>query len=160
MEKVVAQASTVNGQPADLSSLQLPAGSNVYHENFVFAPDLPQRTYADLVNNLAKDAADTVAYDQEHGTKWFEGGYGRVNRPEVYYGTPAGYQWIQEVASHQSYPWRWNLVPVPAWKGDREIPAPRFNRYVQDLDQDGVPDVLERRKRYPGRRVISFFSRS
>ena len=160
MEKVVAQASTVNGQPADLSSLQLPAGCNVYHENSGFASELPQRTYADLVNNLAKDAADSVAYDHEHGTKWFEIGYGNLNRPEFYYGTPAGYQWIREVGYHQIYPWRWNLFPVPALKGDREIPAPRFNRYVEDLDQDGVPDVFERRKRYPGRRRHFFFSRS
>lgn len=57
-----------------------------------------------------------------------------------------------------------NAEPPPSYYPPVVVPPVRsdvypsvFNRYVQDLDQDGIPDVLQRRRHSRGRRRHFFF---
>ena len=158
MEKVVAGASTVNGQAGvDPRTIDIP-GSDTQKVWTKTGPNsaewLPRGhflTYGDAIDGM-------LALENEH-PGWMSKVYKDVNDINRRQPPPPGFKWIQEVAFHQSYPWFWNLVPVSGWQGDApEVPAPRFNRYVQDLDQDGVPDVLEQRRHRYGKRKHFFFS--
>ena len=73
----------------------------------------------------------------------------------AYSGAP-GYEdpWIPPNAD----PPRSYYPPVVVPPVRSEVNSSVFNRYVQDLDQDGIPDVLERRRFRRGRRRHFFFS--
>lgn len=96
------------------------------------------------------DAIDTkIDFENQH-PGYMSRVYKDVNDITAHQPPPAGYHWIQEVASHQSYPWFWNLARDSQWSGDRVSQS--SSRDVTDTSRD------KWRRRHAGYRR-SFFSR-